>query len=85
MRVRRARLHGKETRIYKLSRKIVESVMQSLTKKDRIEAKQPAKSPFDFCETIACSSCSFVNVCEETVPGLKSAKIKRHKKHGFKG
>ncbi len=76
VRVRRARLHGKETRIYKLCKQFVEKIIDE-SSTDEISTTRKSKHPFDFCVKISCPDCPFINVCEETVPGLKVAKNKR--------
>lgn len=77
VRVRRARLHGKETRIYKLREQFVESIIDELSPADGMTTTPKPRNPFDFCVKIFCSECPFISVCEETVPGLKAAKTKR--------
>lgn len=77
VRVRRARLHGKETRIYKLREQFVEKILDGLSSPNEISAARKSKHPFDFCVKITCPDCPFISICEETVPGLKAAKNKR--------
>ncbi|HEX8249941.1 MAG TPA: hypothetical protein VF599_17345 [Pyrinomonadaceae bacterium] len=75
--VRRARLYGKETRIYRLSGQYLSRVSEPLSPEERASLVKKKKNSFDFCVTQRCVDCPFVNICEETVPGLMSAKKKR--------
>lgn len=71
--MRRARLYGKITRIYLLSKSYVKDVIESLTAEERASPVK-IKDPFDFCLPRRCADCEFVNICEETVPDLMRGK-----------
>lgn len=77
VKVRRARLYGKETRIYKLDKKFVESVLKEISESETATLQKNTKSAFDFCENRNCSDCLYNVCCEEAVPGLRSSKLHR--------
>lgn len=73
--MRRARLYGKVTRIYRLSENYVKEIIESLPAEERVSLVK-IKDPFDFCLTRRCVDCEFANICEETVPELMRGKKK---------
>lgn len=77
VRVRRARLYGKETRIYQLRTEFVHETLNELFLKQGSPLPTNAKEPFDFCRNLFCSDCPFITICDKTVPGLKPSKNKR--------
>jgi hypothetical protein len=78
--VRRARLHGKETRIYRLKERFVGACFERIDRDVKSRTAAKTINPFDFCRPGSCADCVFANICEETVPGLMPAKMKRSRK-----
>jgi hypothetical protein len=83
--VSRRRLHGKETRIYKLDAEFVNNVYDRQKSKQEEQLGVKKKDPFQFCERVECRLCPFTHVCEETVPWLKKAKNRREKYRARRG
>lgn len=78
--VRRSRLYGKETRIYRLNERFVGACLERINPDGKDRSVLKIASPFDFCLSKTCGECEFASICEETVPALMPAKIKRFRK-----
>lgn len=78
VKVRRARLYGEVTRIYKIREDFVRDVVSNeKSGEEKTTGRRSLKDPFDFCLGVVCEDCPFASICEETVPLLKKSKKKR--------
>lgn len=70
----KARLHGRVTRIYRLS----DAFVSEFRAAEEGEAKNISEPQvFDFCTEMACVACPYDTVCDSAVPSLRAAKLAR--------